>query len=483
VNKQIYKIFITLVLTFIFISCKREVSISEPFEHEVGVAKYFISTTPQGAAIFMDERNTGLFTPDTVKWLSEGNHNFVLKMDPFLDYLFTAEVDNNQTSSTEYNFYSDSQNFGSLNFNSSPEGCSIFLDDSLLSSKTPYTLGNLLPAKYKVKYTYPEHRADSTSIFVYAGKQAFVSMDLPDTTVWVTYDAANSYITDNTINDIVVDDNNILWIGTWHHGIIKVDNGRIENLTEETSNLPNDIVNRIKIAPNGKIWVGTYVGLARIDNGIVNTLSGLPNNYITDFDFDASGNIWVGTRGGLFKYDGTTLETFTTSNSSIPGNFVTAVLVDQEDPVWIGTNQFNTAKFQDRNSWITHQSDSNLVGDSVLDLIEGNDNKLWISVKPQPTQGKMGGIYILDNGELNEKDFNVSTKRFNRFFIDDDNTLWVGSRAGVISVNSSGSSKIYIANSTGLPTNDVLSMAKDKDDNMWFGTNGRGIVKYKIWNE
>ena len=98
---KVLLILTSLSLIFSSISCEREISVSGPHEYETGIANYYVSTEPQGATIFVNDKNTGLFSPDTIKWLPEGVHNFVLNMDPFLDYPFEAEVVNNLTNSKE----------------------------------------------------------------------------------------------------------------------------------------------------------------------------------------------------------------------------------------------------------------------------------------------------------------------------------------------------------------------------------------------
>ena len=480
-------IIMLLSLALISISCDQKVSVSGVQEFETGNASYFITTEPEGAAIFVDGRNTGLFTPDTIKWLPGGEHNFILKLDPFLDYPFIDIASDNQINTKVYSFYSDSNNFGSIKFESEPTGCTIYLNDSLMSFKTPYTLGNLLPARYEVKYKFPEHRDDSSSVFVYAAKQSYINMQLSDTTIWVTYNINNSTITDNTINDILIDKNNIRWVGTRHNGIIKTKNNVDDFFTAENSNIPNNIIHRIIQGKDDAIWVATYVGLAKIVGETISVFSTtntpLPSNYISDIEFDAKGNLWVGTQGGLGKYDGVNWTIYTTSNSSIPGNFITSVLIDKNDDLWIGTSQFNTAKFDGLDEWKTYQADELLIGDSVADLIIGNDNRLWVGLVVQPIKGKSGGVFVMEQDSLVEVFFNLSNKRVNRFFIDDLNKMWIGTRSGIVSFNTPSDYKLYTANITGLPINDVLSIGEDHFGNMWFGTNGGGLVKYKIWKE
>jgi sugar lactone lactonase YvrE len=482
---------IIFILIITALACDKEVSVSEPYSYEKGIAKYFITTNPPGASIRVDDKPTGLFTPDTVKWLKEGMHKFDLDLEPFLNYSFSDIASNNELNELIYDFNSDPRNFGSIRFTSIPDSCEVYLNDSLMSFKTPHVLGGLLAGDYKIKYTFPEHRADSLLRFVRGGKQTEVQMELRDTSVWVTYNKENSDITDNTINDIYVDNDGIIWIATWHNGLIKISKNKKEFITESNSNLPNDITHCFMMDQNNVMWVGTYGGIAKINGNVINTLttvnSGLPSNYIADIEMDSQHNVWIATRKGLVKYDGSAWEVYNTSNSSIPSNVITKILFDQNDALWIGTYSFNTARYDGNDTWTTYQSDEYELGDSIADLIIGSDNKLWIGLIPEFTKPgapqKPGGVYVLENNELVEVEFYLQNKRINRFFNDEFGTLWIGSRSGLLSVESRDDFRHFTNLNSGLPINDVLSINKDTDNNLWLGTNGGGLVKYKLWNE
>ena len=481
---------IPLVTLFLIFSCQKKVSVSEPEKYEVGIAQYYITTDPTGAHIHVDGRPTGQFTPDTIKWLVEGVHNFKLELHPYLNYIFQDTVQNLIVNSTKYSYYNDPQNFGSINFSSSPDSCTIFLDENKLEYKTPYELTNLLPREYKIKYTFPEHRADSIVHFVNAGKRTFARMELKDTSVWVTYNIENSDINDNTIKDILVDKANTIWIGTWHNGVIKINSNNYDFINSSNSNLPNDIIHCFAMGNNNTIWVGSYNGLAKIERNNVTAFttnnSGIPSNYIADINIDKENNLWVGTTNGLAKFDGTQWTIFNIHNSSIPGNFVTKIMFDKQDSLWIGTMANNIAKYHNRYNWKVYQSDNLPKGDSVADLIIGNDNNIWVALIPQYSKpgvvDKVGGIFKLENEQLVLLDIGIPNIRINKFYLDDENILWAGSKNGIFSIYSGGYFKVFNSTNSGLPINDVLSIEKDKNGNIWFGSNNAGLIKYKVTN-
>ena len=194
----------------------------------------------------------------------------------------------------------------------------------------------------------------------------------------------------------------------------------------------------------------------------------------------------MGTTNGLAKFDGTQWTIFNIHNSSIPGNFVTKIMFDKQDSLWIGTMANNIAKYHNRYNWKVYQSDNLPKGDSVADLIIGNDNNIWVALIPQYSKpgvvDKVGGIFKLENEQLVLLDIGIPNIRINKFYLDDENILWAGSKNGIFSIYSGGYFKVFNSTNSGLPINDVLSIEKDKNGNIWFGSNNAGLIKYKVTN-
>lgn len=110
----------------------------------------FMSSTPAGAAIFVDAVNTTKVTPDTVKNLSTGDHTVKLTLAGYFDTTFTVTVPNaNQTVSQSIALAV--LPFGNLFISSTPTSAAIFVDGVNSSKVTPDTLKNLSSADHTIK--------------------------------------------------------------------------------------------------------------------------------------------------------------------------------------------------------------------------------------------------------------------------------------------------------------------------------------------
>ena len=124
---------------------------------------------------------------------------------------------------------------------------------------------------------------------------------------WTSYSTING-LAGNNVNDILVDQNGILWFATLN-GISSFDGKWKAYLIDE--GLEYNIVNSIVQDNDGNIWFGTQGGIIRIDPAsnldnpsnwtkytVHNTNNGLSNNHITCMVIDNEGKFWFGTNGG-----------------------------------------------------------------------------------------------------------------------------------------------------------------------------------------
>jgi len=155
--------------------------------------------------------------------------------------------------------------------------------------------------------------------------------------------------------------NNLLWVGTFSHGLFKIEfyskNDDVNNITftpyKHNGSNPNSISsNRINIIVSDvkdRLWVGTENGLDLMD---------VTNNIFKHYTFDSTKKnsisekrvshiclgdndiLWVGTYGGGLNKFTPQKETFIhyTIKDGLPNNYVYGTLIDNKKKLWLSTN-------------------------------------------------------------------------------------------------------------------------------------------------
>lgn len=112
----------------------------------------FLSSTPAGASIFLDNVNSSKMTPDTLKNISSGDHTIKLTLAGYFDTTFTVTVPNaHQTVSQSITL--EALPVGNLFISSIPGGAAIFLNGSSSGKVTPDSLKNITTGNHTIKLT------------------------------------------------------------------------------------------------------------------------------------------------------------------------------------------------------------------------------------------------------------------------------------------------------------------------------------------
>jgi ligand-binding sensor domain-containing protein len=102
---------------------------------------------------------------------------------------------------------------------------------------------------------------------------------------------------------VLVDTNDVVWVGTWGGGISRYRNGAWQNYSM-ADGLAGDIVYSIAQGDDGVYWFGTNRGLSRFDGkqwknyGVAD---GLPGEHVYAIAPSANDGIWVGTLNGVVR--------------------------------------------------------------------------------------------------------------------------------------------------------------------------------------
>jgi len=253
--------------------------------------------------------------------------------------------------------------------------------------------------------------------------------------------------------------------------------------------------------------------------------NGLANNTINDIVQDSLGFVWIATNDGLSRYDGKSFVNFTESLSgknSITNNYVKSLQVDPNGMLWVltddGLNKYNSrlAKFEfignNETDGLSHQSttaiaflneETTLIGSygGGVDVLENQK----VVKRFNPTNSNLGSNLIssikrLSNNEawittwydglfkLNYKtnevekiNLNLNTNEelviYNSYA--DSSDLYLATNHGFSIINSATLKTIHINQATNksLKDSDILSVFKDRQDNIWLGSRNNGAFK------
>jgi hypothetical protein len=154
----------------------------------------FVDSNPEKAAIYIDGKSTGKFTPGVVEVIA-GVHHGSVKKDGFADAKFTAEV----TVGNEFTVPPlDLFKYGVLQIKSEPEQAQIWIDGDNSKSTTPNSF-SLADGRYSITLKYDEYKDSTFAVNIVNAQDTIVSVNLQPTFVskysgilWDTTNAADN---------------------------------------------------------------------------------------------------------------------------------------------------------------------------------------------------------------------------------------------------------------------------------------------------
>jgi len=308
-----------------------------------------------------------------------------------------------------------------------------------------------------------------------------------------------------------------LWIGA-ENGLYYLENREIPGAPAryDTGTLEGNSIRAIREDTSGSLWIGTDgEGLHRLKDGVftsITTSQGLPDDFIYSLEQDHEGNLWLGTfTNGLVRLKHAAVDSITTANG-LPENRVQTILRDENGYLWVGTDRKGVSKVNIKNNTAavmqTFTSADGLSGNRIRSLCLDKEKNLWIGTTTGLNKMKNGKIQVYTTAD------GLSSNRVTAIFQDMSGTLWVGTVNGL---NRFAAGKFFIMENIHIRTlgqdrggslrvgtvkglfilkdgkisnfaagdesldfdYDVLALYEGSNGDLWIGTNGRGLIRFK----
>lgn len=218
---------------------------------------------------------------------------------------------------------------------------------------------------------------------------------------------------------------------------------------------------------------------------------GLSNNHVVSIAQDKKGYLWFATEEGLNKFDGIRFIPYykeeTTGKQSITGNELNYLLDDPVDSIlWIGTQRAGLNAYNYITDTFTiykhdEKNPESLITDDITKVVAAADGNLWICTYWQGVDyfDKQTGKFTHYNTETVP---GLASNHIWSVADGENGQLYIGhvhSGFSVLSIKDK-TVKNFINNpqdANSLPGNEVNCIHKDKNGNIWVGTD-RGLALF-----
>lgn len=277
-----------------------------------------------------------------------------------------------------------------------------------------------------------------------------------------------------SVNSIGQDRDGYLWLATWE-GPARY-NGREFRVFDDLEELQmpeSGTLGLVTSTDSDNIWFsGPRGGLTRFDGSQWQGLELAPG-FVFKLARDSAGDLWAASSGsGIARYQGDTIARIYTEDDGLPPGFAYSVQVTPEqgpraETLWVGTTSGLAYYTPQNDSFVRIDSIPQQQVRSVLlhssgMLLVGTDNGIYYQNQPeqdfQPWPGGFtGSVTALEEGPYGG--------------------VWFGTiTAGLGRLTEAGTS--WLSTDSGLPNPHVLTIFRDREQNMWVSTHG-GLVQLR----
>ncbi len=296
------------------------------------------------------------------------------------------------------------------------------------------------------------------------------------------------------VHTILQDNDGYMWFGTVN-GISVYDGREFQSLTVKDGLAANFILSGVK-DKDGNLWFGHRNGMLTKYNWqtkemekiyLSQMLKDSTSTSVNTLFVDDAGRVWATTTGwGAYYFEKDSLYHLSTENG-LTSNNVNGIGQDKEGRIWLGTDSLITIYSPDKGKFDSiriKEKTKNIYANSFLSDEKGF---MWIGTISR-------GLF--QYYPESKKVFHFTEKeglpniKINTIFRDHSGKIWLSNEfVGVAYSVRLSSGKIIFKNLTtanGLPFDGNYVVTEDRENNLWFGTSGRGAAqlrdkRFELW--
>lgn len=352
--------------------------------------RLYFQSTPTGASVILNDSVTNKATPATLSNLLPGEYNVKFQLPNHRDKEFIAVVQSSKLNSyneelrdtsvwVDYQMFNSSIPTNSLTAIMSDESNVKWigsLDKGLIRfdeiSFTNYDISNSSIPANKINCIAIDNQNR-----IWVGTDFGIGVF--DGVNWTRYNRNNSGLTSETINTIRFDNLGNVWIGT-PANLVKFDGSNWYVFNEPAE---KDWINDIFVESEAKLWLGTKMdGIRTFENENFDSLLineyGYQSNTISSISKDANNNIWfcflpdTAGRGGASFWNGSQFFNFNLGSTQ---NNVNNVFIDETDNRWYATSE----GFYFKEFTVYRTSNSLISSNNTKASVRDKNGNVWVT--------------------------------------------------------------------------------------------------------
>ncbi len=274
----------------------------------------------------------------------------------------------------------------------------------------------------------------------------------------VTISRFDKVSTDARVNDIYIDNKNVIWLAT-NKGLIETvgDGSKVNNYFHNTEMVS------ITSERKDNIWVASAKAIYNFQTKVS---YGLPHDGVTITGITyLDGSVWIGTNNGLYQFVVATskFKVFDTENSKLASNKINFIQADKNRILWIGTEAGYVRI--DGSKWEVQDKKM-----AMLATSENYEGQWIISNKDMFLLNHYNRLFPV---KLDESQYKG---KINKFVLDSKGRIYIASDI-LARYNPYNEQIINYSEDAATLSKAAISIACDKNDNIWIGTNGAGFYK------